>query len=283
MQTDAWPMHLSFCRRSNRGEDSYHGALTGSKHARKQTHASVPSVAATPESHESISGRAGGAARALAKRQQLGSPVPGLQEGTASSGPRAALLKRGLLARCGSTLPARGTRSRPSRRPLGRSSRWCKPRTPFPLSGAGRSWPRGTEQGTREGIASRCRQQLRGSCNAETNRLPTLGPSGGLGIAAAAQVYDLVRHPSMSSDGRGGPASAEPAQPHAPNEVIVNVYDITADYNAWTYWCGVGVFHAGVEVYGVEYAYGGAGGVYGSRDGLPNMEVGEPHVHASAL
>mmetsp|Transcript_29398 Transcript_29398/g.86919 ORF Transcript_29398/g.86919 Transcript_29398/m.86919 type:complete len:88 (+) Transcript_29398:557-820(+) len=87
----------------------------------------------------------------------------------------------------------------------------------------------------------------------------------------------------MSSDGRGGPASAEPAQPHAPNEVIVNVYDITADYNAWTYWCGVGVFHAGVEVYGVEYAYGGAGGVYGSRDGLPNMEVGEPHVHASAL
>ena len=27
--------------------------------------------------------------------------------------------------------------------------------------------------------------------------------------------------------------------------------------NDWTYWCGVGVFHSGVEVYGVEYAFGG--------------------------
>ena len=34
--------------------------------------------------------------------------------------------------------------------------------------------------------------------------------------------------------------------------------------NDWTYWCGVGVFHSGVEVYGVEYAFGGeARGVAG--------------------
>jgi len=30
--------------------------------------------------------------------------------------------------------------------------------------------------------------------------------------------------------------------------------------NDWTYWCGFGVFHSGVEVYGVEYAFGGGAG-----------------------
>lgn len=39
-------------------------------------------------------------------------------------------------------------------------------------------------------------------------------------------------------------------------EVILNVYDLI-EHNDWTYWCGVGVFHSGVEVFGVEYAYGG--------------------------
>ncbi|GFR48623.1 hypothetical protein Agub_g10537 [Astrephomene gubernaculifera] len=38
--------------------------------------------------------------------------------------------------------------------------------------------------------------------------------------------------------------------------VTLNVYDL-APHNNWTYWCGVGIFHSGVEVYGVEYAYGG--------------------------
>lgn len=39
--------------------------------------------------------------------------------------------------------------------------------------------------------------------------------------------------------------------------VFLNVYDLTTQMNSWTYWCGVGVFHAGVEVYGIEYAFGG--------------------------
>ncbi|KIZ02393.1 hypothetical protein MNEG_5568 [Monoraphidium neglectum] len=38
--------------------------------------------------------------------------------------------------------------------------------------------------------------------------------------------------------------------------VRLNVYDLTPQ-NGWTYWCGVGVFHTGVEVFSVEYAYGG--------------------------
>ncbi|KAG2494192.1 hypothetical protein HYH03_007550 [Edaphochlamys debaryana] len=38
--------------------------------------------------------------------------------------------------------------------------------------------------------------------------------------------------------------------------VTLNIYDL-APQNNWTYWCGVGIFHSGVEVYGVEYAYGG--------------------------
>lgn len=38
--------------------------------------------------------------------------------------------------------------------------------------------------------------------------------------------------------------------------VMLNVYDLTTQ-NDWTYHCGIGVFHTGVEVYGVEYAFGG--------------------------
>ncbi|GBF94663.1 hypothetical protein Rsub_07399 [Raphidocelis subcapitata] len=38
--------------------------------------------------------------------------------------------------------------------------------------------------------------------------------------------------------------------------VYLNVYDLI-EQNGWTIWCGVGVFHTGVEVYGVEYAFGG--------------------------
>jgi hypothetical protein len=51
-------------------------------------------------------------------------------------------------------------------------------------------------------------------------------------------------------------ASAAAWQPSGA-QVFLNVYDLTTEMNSWTYWCGVGVFHAGVEVYGIEYAYGG--------------------------
>ncbi|MEW5300325.1 MAG: hypothetical protein WDW38_008243 [Sanguina aurantia] len=38
--------------------------------------------------------------------------------------------------------------------------------------------------------------------------------------------------------------------------VVLNVYDLASE-NKWMYWCGIGIYHAGVEVHGVEYAYGG--------------------------
>ncbi|KAJ4902980.1 PPPDE putative thiol peptidase family protein [Raphanus sativus] len=37
--------------------------------------------------------------------------------------------------------------------------------------------------------------------------------------------------------------------------VYLNVYDLTP-MNAYGYWLGLGVFHSGVEVHGVEYAFG---------------------------
>ncbi|KAL9250954.1 DeSI-like protein [Drosera capensis] len=37
--------------------------------------------------------------------------------------------------------------------------------------------------------------------------------------------------------------------------VYLNVYDIYS-FNGYTYWLGLGVHHSGVQVYGVEYAYG---------------------------
>jgi len=38
--------------------------------------------------------------------------------------------------------------------------------------------------------------------------------------------------------------------------VILNVYDLSPQ-NKYTYNCGLGIYHSGVEVYGVEYAFGG--------------------------
>ncbi|CAM8938427.1 unnamed protein product [Rhodiola kirilowii] len=37
--------------------------------------------------------------------------------------------------------------------------------------------------------------------------------------------------------------------------VYLNVYDLTP-MNGYVYWAGLGIFHSGVEVYGVEYAFG---------------------------
>ena len=41
--------------------------------------------------------------------------------------------------------------------------------------------------------------------------------------------------------------------------VILNVYDLSPQ-NKYTYCCGLGIYHSGVEVYGVEYAFGGKQG-----------------------
>ncbi|KAG0472362.1 hypothetical protein HPP92_016908 [Vanilla planifolia] len=37
--------------------------------------------------------------------------------------------------------------------------------------------------------------------------------------------------------------------------VYLNVYDVTT-INGYAYWLGLGVYHSGVQVHGVEYAYG---------------------------
>ncbi|KAL2347876.1 hypothetical protein Fmac_001876 [Flemingia macrophylla] len=37
--------------------------------------------------------------------------------------------------------------------------------------------------------------------------------------------------------------------------VYLDVYDLTT-VNGYMYWAGLGIFHSGVEVYGVEYAFG---------------------------
>ncbi|KAK4794520.1 hypothetical protein SAY86_012514 [Trapa natans] len=37
--------------------------------------------------------------------------------------------------------------------------------------------------------------------------------------------------------------------------VFLNIYDLTPA-NGYFYWAGLGIFHSGVEIYGVEYAFG---------------------------
>ena len=47
--------------------------------------------------------------------------------------------------------------------------------------------------------------------------------------------------------------------------------------NDWTYWCGVGVFHSGVEVYGIEYAFGGEGQQHGDGS-CPQLRLWQKHL-----
>eukprot|EP00798_Chlamydomonas_sp_ICE-L_P027130 gene27130-2359_t len=64
--------------------------------------------------------------------------------------------------------------------------------------------------------------------------------------------------------------------------VVCNVYDLSPQ-NAWAYWCGIGIYHAGVEVYGTEYAFGGheydCSGVFATnpRDAPGNVIFRESH------
>ncbi|GJP64768.1 hypothetical protein CLOP_g21717 [Closterium sp. NIES-67] len=56
--------------------------------------------------------------------------------------------------------------------------------------------------------------------------------------------------------GRGGrDDKADESQRLLGTPVYVNVYDMTR-YNDFLYWLGLGVFHSGLEVHGVEYAFG---------------------------
>ncbi|XP_047325470.1 deSI-like protein At4g17486 [Impatiens glandulifera] len=49
----------------------------------------------------------------------------------------------------------------------------------------------------------------------------------------------------------------KPANNYGPGKmpVYLNVYDLTP-MNGYVYWAGLGIFHSGVEVHGVEYAFG---------------------------
>jgi hypothetical protein len=69
---------------------------------------------------------------------------------------------------------------------------------------------------------------------------------------------------SSSSAGSGAASTSTPRppprlpQPHAASSsspVFLNVYDVTAA-NGYARWLGLGVYHSGVQVHGVEYAYG---------------------------
>eukprot|EP00884_Botryococcus_braunii_P009713 jgi/Botrbrau1/18743/Bobra.0386s0066.1 len=65
--------------------------------------------------------------------------------------------------------------------------------------------------------------------------------------------------------------------------VILRVYDLAPTHNSWTYWCGVGIFHSGVEVHGVEYAYGGheydVSGIFATPPGkAPGDVVYREHI-----
>ncbi|CAA7397324.1 unnamed protein product [Spirodela intermedia] len=42
---------------------------------------------------------------------------------------------------------------------------------------------------------------------------------------------------------------------HCEIPVILNVYDLTT-WNNYSYWCGLGIFHSGIEVHGFEYGFG---------------------------
>ncbi|CAL5037168.1 unnamed protein product [Urochloa decumbens] len=68
-------------------------------------------------------------------------------------------------------------------------------------------------------------------------------------MGSSAALTPTARPPRQP---RGG-ASAGEAAPSTP--VYLNVYDVTPA-NGYARWLGLGVYHSGVQVHGVEYAYG---------------------------
>ncbi|KAI6693651.1 hypothetical protein NL676_021361 [Syzygium grande] len=49
--------------------------------------------------------------------------------------------------------------------------------------------------------------------------------------------------------------AAAVTSPEREAQVVVNVYDLTPA-NSYTAWCGLGIFHSGIEVHGKEYCFG---------------------------
>jgi hypothetical protein len=78
----------------------------------------------------------------------------------------------------------------------------------------------------------------------------------------------------------------------AAEPVFVNVYDLY-DGNAYVYGLGLGAYHSGVEVYGVEYTFGSGGGVFShppkeapGSERVPLREsilLGETHLSEAGL
>lgn len=46
------------------------------------------------------------------------------------------------------------------------------------------------------------------------------------------------------------------------SKVLLNVYDLSPEHNAYLYHWGLGAYHSGVEINGVEYTFGSGGGVF---------------------
>ncbi|GAB2291240.1 hypothetical protein Dimus_025496 [Dionaea muscipula] len=63
----------------------------------------------------------------------------------------------------------------------------------------------------------------------------------------------LCIFPKVKSAESSSSSSSRPAGGYVP--VYLNVYDLTP-INGYVFWAGLGIFHTGIEVHGVEYAFG---------------------------
>lgn len=59
----------------------------------------------------------------------------------------------------------------------------------------------------------------------------------------------------VPKEGKSGSNPEEESARSSQIQVVLNVYDLTP-LNHYTYWFGFGVFHSGIEVYGMEYGFG---------------------------